>query len=73
MLVEPRLRGLVIVSGLSQLFPGHAVGLGGSVVVRLVRQRDVLWELALVRRRMTCGKEVRNIVKKQSISLLSTT
>ena len=44
------------------------MGLGESFVDRLVRQRDGLWELALVRRRMTCGKEVLNIVKERSIS-----
>ena len=44
------------------------MGLGESFVVRLVQQRDGLWELALVRRWMTCGKEVLNIVKEQSIS-----
>ena len=68
MFPERWLRGLEIVSGLYLPFPGRAMGLGEDFDVRLVRRRDCLWELALVRRRMTCGKEVLNIVKEHSIS-----
>ena len=68
MFPERWLRGSEIVSGLCLPFPGRAVELGESPDVRFERRRDGLWELALVRRRMTCGKEVLNIVKERSIS-----
>ena len=73
MFLERWLRGSEIVSGLCLPFPGRAVELGESPDVRFERRRDGLWGLALVRRRMTCGKEEMSIVKKQSISLQSTT